>query len=231
MNKRLYLRLTALFVAFALMVLCMPIPSLAKVINGKATLAKCYNKDGKFCMAIDLNFVNDPVTYFEIFLSDEGGNVYTRWDNIMENYTSSVKQYVFSRSYANTPEGLYQMNVVACTPYGDSETFSWTVNHKKVASLTFKDTYKVKNPDGTYGQKFRISTANGKGRTYHMELYTKSGSFVTSFEAEGQYDNSIWSETWNYYPDSGLKMQSGTYILKYWVDNGNPKQVTLKITI
>lgn len=231
MRKQTGLRLFVLFLLCALTLVLMPVRSSAEVINGKATLAKCYNKDGLFCMAIDFNFVNDGAVTFEIFLTDEGGDVYCSWDSIMSNYTSGIKQYVFSRSYASTPEGLYTMNVVASTPYGDSRNYSWPVNHRKVGSATFLDSYKVKNADGTYSQRFRFNTLNGKGKLYTLELYTKNGEYITSFQTEGRYDKSIWSEDWNYYPDSGLKMRSGTYILKYWIDNGNPKQTTINLSI
>lgn len=212
-------------------ILMMTVPASAEVITGKAVLVKSYNKDGKFCMVVDFNFVNDGGLNFEIFLTDEAGDVYDRWNNISLNCASEIKQYVFSRSYANTPTGLYTMNVVATTLFGDSKTFSWAVNHKKVASATFKDTFKVKNQDGTYSQKFRFSTNGGKDKTYHLEIYTSNGEFVTSFQTIGRYDTSIWSETWNYFPESGVKMQSGTYILKYWIGDGNPQQKSVKITI
>lgn len=231
MKKRVYIRVLALMLAFVFTTLFVSFPASAEVINGKATLAKSYNKDGKFCMAIDFNFVNDGALTFEIFLTDEGGNVYTRWDNIMVNYTSGTKQYIFSRSYADTPTGLYKLNVVASTQYGDSRNYSFTINHKKVATVTFKDTFMVKNADGTYSQRFRFTTIGGKDKTYYLELYTNNGNYITSFQTNGMYDKSTWSEDWNYYPDSGTRMKSGTYILKYWIEGGNPKQTTVKITI
>lgn len=231
MNRRLYIRLVALVLVFVSTGLFMPAPASAEVITGKATLAKSYNKDGKFCMAIDFSFMNDGALTFEIFLTDEAGDVYDRWDNITLNYTGETKQYIFSRSYAGTPTGLYTMNVVATTLFGDSKTYSWPVNHKKVAVATFKDTYKVKNQDGTYSQRFRFSTTGGKDMTYYLEIYTKNGDLVTSFQTDGRFDSSTWTETWNYYPDSGVRMKSGTYILKYWIGDGNPKQTSVKISI
>jgi hypothetical protein len=73
------------------------------------------------------------------------------------------------------------MNVVATNGYGNSKNFSWTVNHKKTVSIAFKDTYKVKNADGTYSQQFNFTSVNGKGKIYHVELYTNDGKLVKSF--------------------------------------------------
>ena len=232
MNKRFTIRFTALLVVIVCTVLMMSIPTMA-VNNGNATLVKSYNKDGKFHMVIDLTYPDDGYvcTTFEIFLTDQGGDVITRWDTITSNYAYGTKQYTFSRSYADTPDGQYTMNVVITDVYDRSKNFSWVINHKKVVSLTFIDTYKVKNTDGTYSQMFRFSALNGKNKTYHMELYTADGKFVRAFSTKDQYDKSTFRVKWNYFPQKGVKMKSGSYILKYWPDGGNPKQMTIDISI
>jgi hypothetical protein len=162
-------------------VLLMPVSIMAAGADGHATLVKSYNKDGKFSMVIDLTYPDNGYATFEIFLTDASGNVYARWNNISSNYTFGTRQYTFSRSYADTPDGQYKMNVVATNGYGNSKNFSWTVNHKKTVSIAFKDTYKVKNADGTYSQQFNFTSVNGKGKTYHVELYTNDGKLVKSF--------------------------------------------------
>ncbi|AET69282.1 hypothetical protein Desor_3823 [Desulfosporosinus orientis DSM 765] len=230
MNKRFYIRFVALLMVFVCTVILMPVTTTAGT-DGNATLVKSYNKDGKFSMVIDLTTPDNGFATFEIFLTDANGNVYTRWNNISSSYTSGTRQYTFSRSYANTPEGQYKMNVVATNAYGNSKNFSWVVNHKKTIIIAFKDTYKVKNADGTYSQQFNFTSVNGKGKTFHVELYTNDGKFIKSFSYTASSDNSNWWAKWNYYPDKGVKMKSGSYILKYWVDGGNPKQTTITISI
>lgn len=232
MKKRLLTRLTAMLMTLAMLIALMPVHTMAGAYECTSTLGKCFNKDGKFSMPFTFKLTSDVDLVIEIFLTDEGGDVICRWDNInIGTYIDGNLSYTFSRSYANTPDGLYTMNVVITDALGNSQNFGYTVNHKKVSTLTYLDTYKVKNADGSYGQKFRFQNRNCKGRDYHMEIYTKSGSFVTSFTEESLYDVSVWSEIWNFYPTNGVKMKSGTYIIKYWVDGSTPKQVTLDITI
>jgi archaellum component FlaF (FlaF/FlaG flagellin family) len=232
MKRRFSTRLIAMLLVFVFAVFLVPVQASANVSNCTVTLAKSYNKDGKFCMEIHFGLSSVSYMMFEIFLTDQGGDVITRWDNIMVGtYINDTLKYVFSRDYSTTPDGKYTMNVVATDASGNSSNYAWGVNHKKVVSVSFLDTYQVKNDDGSYSQKFRFSTLNGKGKTYHLEIYTKDGAYITSFETVGKYDKSTWSETWNYYPDSGVKMKSGTYILKYWADDGNPKQETVSLTI
>lgn len=232
MKKRFLTRFSAMLIILAMTIAIMPVHTLAGAYDCSSTLGKCFNKDGKFSMPINFMLTSDVNLVIEVYLTDEGGDVICRWNEInIAAYINGNLSYTFSRSYATTPDGLYTMNVVITDTLGNSQYAAYTVNHKKVASLTYKDTYKVKNADGSYGQKFRFQNTNGKGRDYHLEIYTQNGAFVTSFTEESQYDNSVWSETWNYYPKQGVKMKTGTYILKYWVDGSTPKQVTINITI
>jgi uncharacterized protein (DUF2141 family) len=183
MKRRFSTRLMAMLLVFVFAVLFVPVQASADVSNCTVTLANSYNKDGKFCMEIHFDLSGVTYMVFEIFLTDQGGDVITRWDNInVGTYINDTLKYVFSRNYSSTPDGKYTMNIVATDANGNSSNYAWNINHKKVVSVSFKDTYKVKNDDGTYSQKFSFSTLNGKDKTYHLEIYTKDGDYITSFE-------------------------------------------------
>jgi len=230
-TTRLPLRFAALALAMVLTLLLMPIPTSAEVY-GEIKLTKCYNENGKFVMQVET--ANLDFGTLEVFLTDEGGDVVDRWENINHSSYSMPATYRFPRDYATTPTGTYSLNIVytGSGTFGEeSKNWSWAINHTKKVSMSFSKTFKVKNADGTYAQKFAFVQSGGQGMQLYCEIYTKAGKLIRSYETYSEYDKCTWTVKWNYFPDSGVKMKSGTYIIKYWMGDGNPKQTTVNLSI
>ncbi len=225
MNRRFDPRLLAVCAALALAFLWCPLPVAAEVA-GTVELVRNFNEDGKFTHAVSLAF-GEPVTV-EAYLENEEGLEIDRWPELHLD-ASSAGVYNFPRQYSTTPSGRYTFYIVASSEAGETRVWSWTVNHTKKVSLTFAKTYKIRKADGTYRQVFQFNQTGGAGNTYHMEIYTLDGALIKSFEAVGKRDQGNWNWEWDYFPEAGLQIQSGTFIIKYWLGNGTPKQTTVRI--
>ena len=211
--------------------LVVPAPTSAEVY-GDIRLTKCYTENGLFVMQVETS--NLDFGTLEIFLTDEAGDVVDRWENISHSSYSTPAVYRFPRNYAETPSGLYALNIVytGSGTFGEeSKNWAWTVNHTRKTGMTMTKQYKTKASDGTYVHKFVFSQVGGAGQTLHCEIYTKAGKLVRAYERDTEYDKTTWTQTWNYFPDSGLKAKSGTYIIKYWIGDGNPKQTSVNLSI
>ncbi len=225
------IRRFAVVVLCALVALLFPSQTSAEVY-GEIKLTKCYNDNGLFVMQVETQ--NLDFGTLEVFLTDEGGDVVDRWENISHSNVSMPAVYRFPRNYTDTPSGLYALNIVytGSGTFGEvSKSWAWTVNHTRKTGITLTKNYKAKASDGTYVHKFVFSQVGGAGQTLHCQIYTKAGKLVRNFECESIYDKSTWTVSWNYFPDEGLKMKSGAYILKYWIGDGNPKQTTVNLSI
>lgn len=230
-KRQRLLKFLVLSVMCALVLLLFPSRTSAEV-SGEIKLTKCYNENGLFVMQVETS--NLDFGTLEVFLTDEGGDVVDRWENINHTSYGTPAVYQFPRNYADTPSGLYALNIVytGSGTFGEvSKNWAWTVNHTRKTGITLTKNYKAKASDGAYVHKFVFSQVGGAGQTLHCQIYTKAGKLVRSYATECEYDKGTWTITWNYFPSEGVKMKSGAYIVKYWIEDSNPKQTTLNLSI
>lgn len=199
-------------------------------VTGTLKLSRSYmDTNGYFCMEYEVSGLDNGL--LEACLMDSSGVVIDRWNAIDHvNYTYPVK-YTFPRDYASTPGGTYTMQMTYSNMWG-SKSWSFNIKHAQKSAMTLKESYKILKDDGSYAHKIAFNISGAKGKALTCEIYTKDGKLLRQYSCSTfNYASGTWTIKWDYFPTSGLKVGSGDYLIKYWVQGGTPKQSTINVQV
>jgi hypothetical protein len=199
-------------------------------ITGTLTLSRSYtDTKGRFCMEFKAS--NLDAGLMEACLMDSSGVVIDRWNALDHVNTGSSVTYTYPRDYSSTPSGTYTMQLTYSNLWG-AKSWSFNIKHTQKAVMSLKESYKILKDDGSYAHKLAFSLTGAKGKALTCEIYTKDGKLLRSYTCSNfGYASGTWTVKWDYYPTSGLKVGSGDYIVKYWVQGGSPKQSTFNVQV
>lgn len=214
-----------------------------------ASFVKSYNEDGKTWISYAINTgiiesnASNAKTEIWAEVYNSAGKKVISWTSVsFEPNKKITRRYGYD--WSKFPSGKYTFKLYVkvsgsvfdlISYVNDSETWYWsrTIDHKATAKVSFIENPHVLTDDGAYVTNFVLSQSGCKGKVIHIEVYDEWGSRVFKNKSKPvQKESGKVAFHWGGYPsDGGKRCPDGEYTIKYWVDNGNPKQTTTWITM
>lgn len=185
------------------------------------------NKDGKFVMPVRIT-VSGTVS---AKLVDSNGTVIENFKTLAVGFGTII---TYSRSFASTKSGVYYLDVRFTYP-SVQEGFSrrLQITHKAPSpKLVITETYQTYTDNGDAKQVFKFDYFNASGKKVSFQIYDEYGNLIAKNGLVVKNVNGNCFYNWDYYPtNGGLLVQSGVYILKYWVEGQTPKQMNFEVNL
>jgi flagellar hook assembly protein FlgD len=179
--------------------------------------ANLYNSSGKSVVSWKERTLASSTTTTQLFSYD--------WDNNLPSDSYTLKLLV---TLSGEEYGYARM------PQEEKYEWSYSFTHTQPAKIWLGSVSLVANNDGSYSNKISFGHSGAKGRFVSLEVYNSSGKLV--YKASGStaisYTSGSYNFFWNGFPNGGgPQCGSGNYTIKYWLNNGNPKQSTVWMDI
>jgi hypothetical protein len=214
-----------------------------------------YNKDGKYYLGFQITggcppgaYSGSAVNTSSAKLVNAAGKTVFSWGEYEFAAGKTITRN-YGADYSKLAAGTYTLQLTVRTKgwtdysyqyggygtqYNYGFTWSYTINHKKSASLSLESTESV-YMDGGYENKFVFRHSGVKGKSIHIEIYeAELGAMCYKADSSKpvSYDSGTYYFTWDGYPKGGgIRRSSGEYIVKYWYDGGKAKQTTVWLNI
>jgi hypothetical protein len=235
-TRRRSFRFISLLIAAALLIAATISPASAAdygysyEVTGTVTLSRSFtDTKGRFCMEFDASNLDNGL--MEACLIDSSGVVIDVWNALDHVNSGSSVKYTYPRDYASTPSGTYTMQLTYSNLWG-AKSWSFSIKHTQKSVMTLKESFKILKDDGSYAHKIAFNLTGATGKSLTCEIYTKDGKLLRQYSCSSfGYTSGTWTIKWDYFPKSGLKVGSGDYLIKYWVQGGTPKQSTISVQV
>jgi len=185
------------------------------------------NQDGKFIMPVRIGVSGTVAAK----LIDSNNTVIDSFQTLSVSFGTVI---TYSRSFAGTKTGVYYLDVHFTYPTGEEGfTRRLKINHTAPsAKLTFTETYQTYTDSGDAKQAFKFDYFNAKGKKISFQIYDQYGNLIAKNGLVAKNVNGKCFYNWSYYPSAGgLMVESGVYILKYWVEGQPPKQMNFEVNL
>ena len=211
-----------------------------------------YTKDGKYYMSFAIQTGSNPnarydqKTKIHAELFNSGGTRVVNWNaqEVFENNTIT-RNYGYNYN-ENLPADTYtlKLSITLCGNAWDTNTaglknvdlrFTWkyNINHNPTASAWLDNVQLVARDDGSYQNRFSFGFSGAKGKVLSMEIYDEWNNKVYSTQGNAlSYAEGTNRLYWSGFPSGGgVKYDSGTYKIKFWLSGGGGKQSSVWLDI
>ncbi len=185
------------------------------------TKVKSFNYQGKFYMSFQVQSYNQAKV--TAILINSAGKTVLQWKPLLSS-SQNNPVVTFGENYDKLPAGQYTM-VVTGELLGISPkttaTLKATIKNNPQATLSILDEAmcRIDSTKG-YGHSFRFNFTQGLGKTVALQIYTAKGQLLKTNQYQLKNASGTYKYVWDYFPDNGLRVSGGNYIVKYKIGDG-----------
>jgi hypothetical protein len=218
-----------------LMILLSLLQTTASALSITITKTGTYSKNGKFY--VNFHMSGNYNTTVSAVLKDTSGNIVVSWPATASDINTKP-DIAFGADYTTLPAGQYTMIATATTegsPTGSGgnplvATLAVKINNNPKPTLSFvEEGMFVSSSTGQYIHRFNFNFTVGAGKTVTTQIYTWDGLLLRTCKYTLKNASGTYSYKWDYFPDDGLRVDSGDYVIKYKIGDGEWQQIEFTV--